>query len=207
MIAGIACEVFAFSHGSALPVVAQDVLKAGASGLGTLNSAVAIGGTTAVLLLSLMPGRVRREPLLGLAFVVYGLSLLAVSSATNLATVAAILVVTGLCAGAFDVLQQTLIQLAVPEEQRGRAVGIWVSASARPRSATGDEHARRHARRTNCAPDRRAASRLLRRRCCSYAPLGIGGYCERNLGGIVYAPFADINYDDSSSANTQRIGD
>ncbi|MFN8511603.1 MAG: MFS transporter [Chloroflexia bacterium] len=126
MIAGIACEVFAFSHGSALPTVAQSVLRAGASGLGTLNSAVAIGGTTAVLLLSLIPGRVRREPLLGAAFVVYGLSLLGVSSARNLATAAAILVVTGLCAGAFDVLQQTLIQLAVPEEQRGRAVGIWV---------------------------------------------------------------------------------
>ena len=87
---------------------------------------MAIGGTTAVLLLSLIPSRVRREPLLGAAFVVYGLSLLGVSSARNLATAAAILVVTGLCAGAFDVLQQTLIQLAVPEEQRGRAVGIWV---------------------------------------------------------------------------------
>jgi predicted MFS family arabinose efflux permease len=126
MIAGIACEVFAFSHSTALPVFAQDVLKAGASGLGTLNSAVAIGGTTAVLLLSLIPGRVRREPLLGVAFVVYGLSLLGIASARNLAVAAAILVVTGLCAGAFDVLQQTLIQLAVPEEQRGRAVGVWV---------------------------------------------------------------------------------
>jgi predicted MFS family arabinose efflux permease len=126
MIAGIACEVFAFSHGSALPVVARDVLKVGASGLGTLNSAVAIGGTTAVLLLSLIPSRIRREPLLGAAFVVYGLSLLGVSSARSLAVAASILVLTGLCAGAFDVLQQTLIQLAVPEDQRGRAVGIWV---------------------------------------------------------------------------------
>ena len=33
---------------------------------------------------------------------------------------------TGACAAAFDLLQQTLLQLAVPEEQRGRAVGIWV---------------------------------------------------------------------------------
>jgi MFS family permease len=37
-----------------------------------------------------------------------------------------VLVVTGICAGAFDVLQQTLIQMAVPAEQRGRAVGVWV---------------------------------------------------------------------------------
>jgi predicted MFS family arabinose efflux permease len=126
MIAGIACEIFAFSHGSALPTVASEVLRAGAGGLGTLNSAVAIGGTTAVLLLSLIPGRIPREPLLGAAFIVYGLSLIGVASARSLAVAAAILVVTGLCAGAFDVLQQTLIQLAVPEEQRGRAVGVWV---------------------------------------------------------------------------------
>lgn len=36
------------------------------------------------------------------------------------------MLVIGLCAGAFDVLQQTLIQMAVPDEQRGRAVGVWV---------------------------------------------------------------------------------
>ena len=36
------------------------------------------------------------------------------------------LAVMGACAAAFDVLQQTLIQLAVPDAQRGRAVGVWV---------------------------------------------------------------------------------
>ena len=126
MIAGIACEIFAFSHGSALPIVAHDVLRAGAAGLGTLNAAVAIGGTLAVLGLSLLSRRVRREPLLGAAFVVYSLSLIALGATRSLVVAVAILVVTGLCAGAFDVLQQTLIQLAVPKEQRGRAVGVWV---------------------------------------------------------------------------------
>jgi MFS family permease len=124
--AGIACEIFAFSNGTALPIVAQDVLRAGPEGLGTLNAAVAVGGTIAVLLLSLLPQRVRREPWLGAAFVVYGLSLLALGSSRSLIIATGILVVTGICAGAFDVLQQTLIQLAVPREQRGRAVGVWV---------------------------------------------------------------------------------
>jgi hypothetical protein len=35
-------------------------------------------------------------------------------------------VLAGACAAAFDALEQTLIQLAVPAEQRGRAVGVWV---------------------------------------------------------------------------------
>ena len=126
IISGIACEVFAFSYGSALPVVARDVLRAGPEGLGTLNAAVSIGGTVALLLLSMLAGRVRREPLIGVIFVTYGLSLMVLASTHDLRIAAAILVVTGICAGSFDVLQQTLIQMAVPEEQRGRAVGIWV---------------------------------------------------------------------------------
>lgn len=125
-ISGIACEIFAFSYGSALPVVARDVLRAGPEGLGTLNAAVSIGGTVALVLLSTLAGRVRREPLLGAIFIAYGASLLVLATTRSLAVAAAVLVVTGLCAGAFDVLQQTLIQMAVPEGQRGRAVGIWV---------------------------------------------------------------------------------
>jgi len=126
IISGVACEVFAFSYGSALPVVARDVLRAGPEGLGALNAAVSIGGTIALLLLSLLAGRVRREPLIGAIFVLYGFSLIVLATTHDLRIAAAVLVVTGLCAGAFDVLQQTLIQMAVPEEQRGRAVGIWV---------------------------------------------------------------------------------
>jgi MFS family permease len=126
MIAGIACEVFAFSHSSALPLFAQNVLATGAEGLGTLNAAVSIGGAIAVALLSLLPGQGRRHPLLGAIFLLYGLSILAFAATRSLAVAAAVLVVTGFCAGAFDVLQQTLIQMAAPEAQRGRAVGVWV---------------------------------------------------------------------------------
>jgi MFS family permease len=124
--AGIACEVFAFSHMSALPLFAQHVLAAGAEGLGTLNAAVAVGGAIAVVLLSLLSGQVRLQPLLGAIFLLYGLSILLFAATRDLAAAASVLVVTGFCAGAFDVLLQTLIQMAVPDKQRGRAVGVWV---------------------------------------------------------------------------------
>ena len=125
-IASIACEVFAFSYMSAVPVFARDVLQVGAEGFGTLNAAAALGGSLAVIGLLVLPGRVRREPVLGVVFVVYGGSLLALATTRDLAETAAVLVVTGACAAAFDVLQQTLIQLAVPEGQRGRAMGVWL---------------------------------------------------------------------------------
>jgi hypothetical protein len=73
-----------------------------------------------------VPSRVPRETLLGGVFVVYGASLLAVAQTRELVLAAGCLLLTGACAASFDVLQQTLMQLAVPEEQRGRAVGVWV---------------------------------------------------------------------------------
>jgi MFS family permease len=125
VIAGLVCEVFAFSHSSALPLFAQDVLAAGPAGLGTMNAALTGGGALAVALLAMLPERVGRRPLLGATFVVYGLSIVALAGARSLALAAAVLVVIGCCASAFDVLQQTLIQMAVPTGQRGRAVGMW----------------------------------------------------------------------------------
>jgi MFS family permease len=126
IVVGLICEIFAFSHLSALPRFAQDVLAAGPAGLGTINAAVALGGAAAVALLSLVPERVPRQPLLGATYLVFGLAIVGVAATRTVATAAIVLVVVGCCAAAFDVLQQTLIQLAVPPAQRGRAVGLWV---------------------------------------------------------------------------------
>jgi MFS family permease len=124
--AGIACEVFGFSHPTAFPVLARDVLQSGAEGLGALNAALALGGTISVVFLSLLPARTPREPLLGVVFVLYGLALVGLALSPTLAVAVLVTLVIGACAGAFDLLQQTLIQFAVPHEQRGRALGLWV---------------------------------------------------------------------------------
>ena len=65
----------------------------------------------------------RREPVLGGVFIAYGASLLALGATRDLPLAATFLLITGACAASFDLLQQTLIQLAVPEDQRGRAIG------------------------------------------------------------------------------------
>jgi MFS family permease len=126
IIAGVACEVFGFSFQTALPVMARDVIGAGAEGLGMLSAATSIGGTLAVVMLSVLPRRAPREQIMSLVFVMYGVSLVALAGMNSLVTAAAVLVVTGACAASFDLLQQTLLQLAVSEDQRGRAVGVWV---------------------------------------------------------------------------------
>lgn len=126
MIAGITCEIFAFSHSSALPLFAQQVLATGAEGLGLLNAAASVGGAIAIALLALLPDVGQRQALLGAIFVIYGGAIVVLAATYNPLAAAAVLVVIGFCAAAFDLLQQTLIQMAVPDEQRGRAVGLWV---------------------------------------------------------------------------------
>jgi predicted MFS family arabinose efflux permease len=102
------------------------VLGSGAEGLGTLNAAISIGGALGLISLTLVPGRLPRQPILGIVFVAYGVSMLVVAPSTRMEVAAVALLVTGACAAAFDVLQQTLMQFAVPEAHRGRAVGLWV---------------------------------------------------------------------------------
>jgi MFS family permease len=124
--AAVACEIFGFSYMTAVPAFARDVLGAGAEGLGTLNAATSLGGAVALVSLALVPGRIPRQPILGGVFLAYGASMLVVAPTRSLEVAAAALLVTGACAASFDVLQQTLMQFAVPEAHRGRAVGLWV---------------------------------------------------------------------------------
>lgn len=125
VLAAVACEVFAFSHTTVVPSVARDVLLVGAAGLGAMTSASAFGATISVVLLAGLPASIRREPVLAVVYLLYGLALLALAVAPSLAVAIVVMLVIGACASAFDVLQQTLLQLTVPEDQRGRAVGIW----------------------------------------------------------------------------------
>jgi len=126
IIAGIACEIFGFSTPTAFPTFASDVLFAGPEGLGALNAALSLGGTLSNVYLSMVPSGRPREPLLGVVFVLYGAAVMAVAGAPNLAVAFVITLAIGACAAAFDLLQQTLLQFAVPHEQRGRALGLWV---------------------------------------------------------------------------------
>jgi MFS family permease len=126
VFAAMACEVFGFSYQTAVPGFARDVLRAGAEGLGTMTAAASLGATVAAIALTGLPGNTRREPLLAGVYVVYGLAILGLGMAASLLVATAVMVVIGACAASFDALEQMMIQLAVPDDQRGRAVGIWV---------------------------------------------------------------------------------
>jgi MFS family permease len=123
-----AIEVFGFSHLSALPVLIRDELGGGGGDLGVVTAIASAGGILAILGFSARVGPTRRGLLFIVVTVVYGLTIIVLGfSQTLLMVILAALLVSAL-ASLSDVLSQVLVQLAVPNEMRGRAMGTWALA-------------------------------------------------------------------------------
>ncbi len=107
-----------------LPIFAKDILGVGAAGAGVLRSAMALGGLSSSLVLAQFP--IARQAgarmllgasLFGVSIVVFGLS-----------TSFALSLVALLAVGAADMIninvRQTLLQIATPDEMRGRVSAV-----------------------------------------------------------------------------------
>ena len=110
-------------------VIAVDVLRAGESGTGYLNAATGVGGVVAGIAGGALLARRLSVPLL-LGGVVGGVGLawLALSGDLLTAMLAIGVTVGGLLL--LDVVNTTLIQRIVPDELRGRAMGVMQTTSA-----------------------------------------------------------------------------
>ena len=118
-------EVLGFSFQALLPSIARDRLDTGAGGLGFLNAMTAVGGLASVAFVTLR-GDLEHK---GIAFLIvlqaFGLAMIALGQGgTVLLAGAACLAVASLAALS-DLLTQSLVQAAVPNELRGRAMGSW----------------------------------------------------------------------------------
>jgi MFS family permease len=125
-VASLACETFGYSHQAALPSLARDVLRTGSEGLGSLTAASSLGATLAVILISALGPKVPRQPLLAGTLFLWGVALAALGTSGTFPLSLALMLAVGACASAVDVLNQTIAQMAVSDEERGRAVGVWV---------------------------------------------------------------------------------
>jgi MFS family permease len=121
-------EIFGFSFATALPELATTRLDLGADGLGMMHAARAGGGMIAGLALTFM-GALQRRGLsyIGVIFAFGGSLMLLSADSPLLATLAVVAIVAG-AAAASDILTQSMMQLAVPNALRGRAMGVWVLA-------------------------------------------------------------------------------
>ena len=121
-------EIFGFSFATALPEIASDRLVIGAEGLGWLQGMRAFAGIIAGLIFAVLTVHNRTGIIyLGVicAFSIF-LSILSVPMALILTLIIVFLV--SFCAASCDILSQSMMQLSVANELRGRAMGIWVLA-------------------------------------------------------------------------------
>jgi MFS family permease len=127
ILGSISLDLFAVLFGGAtalLPVYARDILHVGATGLGVLRSAPAVGAAAMALLIAHRPLRRRAGPIMlacvalfGVATVVFGLS------KTYWLSLGA-LVVLGASDMVSVVVRSTLVQLQTPAEMRGRVSAV-----------------------------------------------------------------------------------
>jgi Transmembrane secretion effector len=131
MVLTAGAEVLGFSHQTVLPSLARDILRVGAEGLGAMTAARSLGGMLGILAVPAL-GPVRGSGTVLLAVqIVFGATLVGLALAPSVVGLTGVLVILTLvnAAGALsDVLSQSLMQLAVPPDLRGRAGGAWVVA-------------------------------------------------------------------------------
>jgi MFS family permease len=126
MLMGLFPVFFAMPYVALLPVFAKDVFGGGPKGFGFLLSALGVGGLLGGLITASL-GRFERRGLMQLAaMAVFGGGLVLFSFMHTMWTGAAMLVITGCTQMIFMTTNQTLLQLNIPDEMRGRITSIYM---------------------------------------------------------------------------------
>ena len=121
----VVVENLGFSANAILPAVAEDVMGVGARGFGALVAALGVGSIAGTLALAAL-GDYRHKGLL-LTGTVAGFGALLIALGVTEIFAIGLLACVGLGAAmaAVDALEWILLQAAVADEFRGRAIGAW----------------------------------------------------------------------------------
>jgi MFS family permease len=123
----ISLDLFAVLLGGAvalLPIYARDILHVGATGLGVLRSAPGVGAVLMAIVVAHWPLRRRAGTKMLLCVFGFGVFTVVFALSRNMVLSLAALVLTGALDMVSVVVRQTLVQLATPEEMRGRVSAV-----------------------------------------------------------------------------------
>lgn len=127
VLGSISLDLFAVLFGGAtalLPIYARDILQVGPLGLGALRAAPAVGAIGVSLILAIFPLRRRAGPKMFLAVAGYALATIVFALSTSFPVSLAAMAALGACDVISMVVRQTLVQLATPNEMRGRVSAV-----------------------------------------------------------------------------------
>jgi MFS family permease len=121
----LAVGVFGWSYTVLMPAFARDVLNRGANGYGILMSASGIGALIGALIVATY-GHLFTPRRLALGGVwLFSIALLGLSLCRNFYVALACLLVAGFGMLLFFSTSNTVLQTIVPDEMRGRVMGVW----------------------------------------------------------------------------------
>ncbi len=120
------CEILGFSWMVLLPVFARDILKVGAVGLGMFYTSHALGGLIGALSLASLGDYKHKGRLILGIFLTFGFGLVLFSQSPWYVISLIIAAILGASASGMDAMGHTILQLNVTDEQRGRAMGVWM---------------------------------------------------------------------------------
>jgi MFS family permease len=123
----LAVSAFAINHNVTVPLLAREVLGQGARGFGLLMSSLGAGALSGALIMALFSGRGRPKPV---ALIVPALivtsGVLSLAAVRQFRMAAVILFIVGLSQIVFLTSCNTTVQIAVPDELRGRVVSVYI---------------------------------------------------------------------------------
>ena len=128
LITAVLVEIFGFSYGALMPAVAKEALGVDVKGLGMLTMMAGVGSVAGSVFLMALGNFAKKGLLLIGIAVSYGIFVSTFSASGSYAVALVLILGVGASAAAFDAMQWTLLQLNVPDDMRGRAVGAWVFA-------------------------------------------------------------------------------
>jgi MFS family permease len=121
-------EVMGFSHSVLLPNITRDILGMDAEGLGLISGLRHLGGLLAVVLIAGMGDRLKKGLTYQVSIFLFGCLLIILGFTGQVVAVVVVLIGLSALMALTDVLSQSLMQLVVSNNMRGRAMGSWMVA-------------------------------------------------------------------------------
>jgi len=118
--------ILAFPYMALMPIFAKEVLGRGEGGYGMMGSAIGVGAVLGTLGLASLTNVKRRGMVVLVSIFVLGASLMAFALSRSFELSLVILALTGASQMIYLTTNQTILQLTVPDELRGRVMGIYM---------------------------------------------------------------------------------
>ena len=119
-------NVFAFGYSALMPAFAQDVLNSGPTGLGLLSASVGVGALIGALIVASQGNFQHKGRLLTMGNLFFPAMVLLFAASRFFPFSMLILVGAGLGFMIQNAMTNTLIQLAVPDDLRGRVMSVYM---------------------------------------------------------------------------------